>query len=92
MTNPSRAFSDNPQWLVLKKSVKKRDRYQCRICGETQGLNCAHILSRQQFPEEKYNENNVVLLCAACNWKYGEHLAKFARFREQMGISEVPKY
>jgi len=45
------------------KEVKKRDNYQCKICGIKDNLISHHILPWKDFPEERYNINNGITLC-----------------------------
>lgn len=84
MLNPSADFSNDLRWQAIKRDVKERDGYKCRLCKGTEGLNVAHIFARRRFPELKYAMNNMVLLCNLCNFRHGARLMKFEQFRNQL--------
>ena len=40
---------------------------ECYICGEKNNLTIHHIQPKNLYPEEKYNIDNVILLCDKCH-------------------------
>jgi hypothetical protein len=54
--------------ITLKRSIRERDKYMCRICGEPQGdisLDVHHI----DYNKENCNPDNLVTLCKSCHTK-----------------------
>jgi 5-methylcytosine-specific restriction endonuclease McrA len=41
----------------------------CQKCGATDDLTIHHLKSKKIYPEEKYNINNVTVLCRDCHEK-----------------------
>lgn len=51
----------------LRKTVKERDGYSCRMCGVERSLQVHHIFFRSQGGEDV--EHNLITLCHACHEK-----------------------
>ena len=49
----------------LKETIKKRDNYTCRLCGEKQFLHTHHI----DYNKKNSIESNLITLCRKCNGK-----------------------
>lgn len=45
---------------------------KCYICGSKENLTIHHIQPKNLYPEEKYNVNNVILLCDKCHKRIHE--------------------
>ena len=52
----------------LKRKIKKRDKYVCRVCG-TKGVCIHHI----DYDKHNNNPNNLILLCSQCHGKTGHN-------------------
>lgn len=57
----------------FKQRIRDRDKV-CRICGSDKILRCCHIVPRREKPSLMKRSDNVILLCALCDWEYGELL------------------
>lgn len=60
---------DSAHWLVLRRKVFKRDKFQCQRCKKFFGedglqLQAHHIIPR---PKGKTVPNNLVSLCNSCH-------------------------
>jgi len=69
----------NPQWKggisfepysvdwtkTLKRSIRERDKYQCKLCGKEPALDCHHI----DYNKTNCNPNNLIILCRSCHIK-----------------------
>ena len=58
--------SQHYQW---QKAIKERD-ISCINCNSTDELVAHHLNSYKWFPEQRYNLNNGVTLCATCHNNY----------------------
>jgi 5-methylcytosine-specific restriction endonuclease McrA len=61
-------------WLSLKKEIRKRDKFCCRICGKTteenkRSLQVHHINPFKNFqnPDDANTPQNLVSLCNSCH-------------------------
>lgn len=60
---------EKEKYKSFVKQIKERDNYCCQICKKSfknakpQALQVAHILSKENYPELKLNEYNVLTLC-----------------------------
>lgn len=52
----------------LKISIRERDNYSCRICGEKQG-DIAHHVHHIDYKKENCNPDNLITLCIKCHGK-----------------------
>ena len=60
-------------WKDLAKSILKRDNYQCRKCNTPhttkRKLVVHHINKWSQYPELRFNVENLITLCEKCHRK-----------------------
>lgn len=49
----------------LKKAIRKRDKYTCRICRKEPALDCHHI----DYDKKNCNPKNLITLCRRCHTK-----------------------
>lgn len=54
-------------WNWLKKQVKERDNFECKICGYEKKLEVHHI--KPWKDRGKHEMNNLITLCHDCHWK-----------------------
>ncbi len=47
-------------------AIKARDGWRCVMCGRTQGVQCAHLISRR-YHATRWMLGNAVTLCASCH-------------------------
>ena len=77
-------FYRSSTWARLRSMVLRRDRHQCRQCGETRGqMHVDHIQSRRRRPDLALDAGNLLTLCHAC------HSAKTARY--EGGFGNAPR-
>lgn len=55
------------KWTELSKELRKYG--QCKICGTTANLVVHHLNSYYEFPEQRYDKDNLVVLCRGCHGK-----------------------
>lgn len=60
------------KWLRLRYEVFRRDGKKCALCGATGRLHVDHIKPKWNYPELKYNLNNLQVLCEECNLGKGK--------------------
>ena len=65
-----RSFYQSSQWRKLACLVKRRDHFQCQVCGDRQGdphgfLHVHHILSRAAGGGD--SPENLITLCDLCH-------------------------
>lgn len=57
------------EWTkTLKISIRERDKYRCKLCGEPQG-DKAHHVHHIDYDKKNCNPNNLVTLCNKCHQK-----------------------
>ena len=65
-------------WDVWRKKVDERNKLRdwskkirkdgiCEICGSEENLQAHHVLSKEHYPQFKYELMNGVCLCARCH-------------------------
>lgn len=73
---------DNPSWKggksfepysvdwtnTLKRAIRERDHYQCRICGELQNNEAFHV-HHIDYNKQNCNPDNLITLCNSCHSK-----------------------
>ena len=52
------------KWFSL--AIRQRDGNQCRNCGSTEGIQCAHIYGRRT-KSTRWSTDNAVALCGRCH-------------------------
>ena len=61
-------FYKTKEWRELRYKVLVRFGKKCQCCGETGGyIHVDHIKPRSLFPDLELDENNLQVLCEACN-------------------------
>lgn len=64
-------FYDSPAWLDVRYRVLQKSNGSCRLCGcratTDNPLHVDHIKPRSLHPELAFAENNLQVLCKACN-------------------------
>lgn len=71
------------------QTIKKRDHYTCRICGEKNpecGLCVDHILPLSIFPERMWDRDNLRTLCEDCHKDTPTYGGRFVRLKHSMPI------
>jgi len=66
---PTRNLND-PRYKEWRKSVYKRDRYNCQMTGchyKGKRINAHHIRKWADFPHLRYDTNNGITLCYGCH-------------------------
>jgi hypothetical protein len=53
---------------TLKRSIRERDRYVCKICGVQQG-EISHVIHHIDYDKKNSNPNNLTTLCNSCHTK-----------------------
>lgn len=67
----------NKEWTkTLKKSIRERDGYTCRICWHYPAFECHHI----NYDKKNCNPENLVTLCNSCHTKTNHDREKWERF------------
>jgi len=62
------------KWVKLSKELRKNAK--CFICGSSKKLQAHHKNDYRKYPEQRYDKNNIVILCNSCHNKYhGKHKA-----------------
>ena len=61
-------FYKTREWRELRYKVLVKYGKVCQCCGEKQGyIHVDHILPRSLYPDKELMENNLQVLCEACN-------------------------
>lgn len=53
---------------TLKRSIRERDNYTCKLCGEIQNKSTFHI-HHIDYDKQNCNPNNLITLCRKCHTK-----------------------
>lgn len=75
----------NSKWEALRKYVLSLYP-QCAICGSKSNLHLHHILPVNLYPEHKYNQNNLIVLCNGknnCHFIHG-HLSNWNNYNPNL--------
>jgi hypothetical protein len=64
---------------TLKRSIRERDRYTCKNCGEPQGDRalCVHHID---YNKKNCNPNNLISLCLQCHIRTNRNREKWIEF------------
>lgn len=56
-------------WVkTLRRSIRERDKYVCRLCGEPQG-NKSHSVHHIDYDKKNCDPKNLITLCQRCHSK-----------------------
>lgn len=77
------SFELYPQdWTrTLRRSIRERDHYTCRLCAETQG-DVAFAVHHVDYDKKNCDPTNLITLCGSCHSKTNtnrEHWTPFFR-------------
>lgn len=80
--------------IDFNTSIKERDDYRCVVCKRRPiAIHLHHLLPYTKFPEYRFDDNNVVSLCADCHGEfhsmYGHEVIserEFNQYKERKGI------
>src|ERR1035437_9470637 len=64
---------------TLRKSIRERDHYLCRICGVSQGDN-AHDVHHIDYNKKNCNPINLIVLCHPCHSKTNQNRDKWLKY------------
>ncbi|MDD1720123.1 MAG: HNH endonuclease [Methanoregulaceae archaeon] len=73
-------------WKALRSVILERDRYRCRICGDTSDLQVHHI------DQDRTNDDqsNLVSLCQACHARAQAGMRKEGRDERVRDLIDAP--
>jgi hypothetical protein len=54
-------------WNDIKRRIKHRDGYKCRLCGSSSDLHVHHIVPISRYPD--HSDSNLITLCFSCHSK-----------------------
>lgn len=83
--DPNKDYSDipedlrnNPEYREWRKKVFERDNGTCQNiqCGSTRNPEAHHILNFADYPEERTNVKNGIILCKICHANYHKRFGK----------------
>lgn len=57
------------QYNHWRNIIIKRDSYKCSLCSKTKRLEFHHKRAWKDYPEQRYDPDNGVILCHACHIK-----------------------
>lgn len=64
---------NNQKWQRKRAYILRRDGYKCQEClrygRQRQGEHVHHIYPIEEYPEEIYNDCNLITLCKICHNK-----------------------
>ena len=68
-----RMMYNDTRWKRKRASVLRRDAYQCQECRRygkrRQGEHVHHVFPVEYYPDERYNDCNLITLCQSCHNK-----------------------
>jgi len=65
---------------TLKRAIKERDRFRCRLCYQDKILVVHHI----DYNKKNSNSNNLITLCSSCHGKTNYNREKWKKIFKQM--------
>jgi len=91
-------FYSTAKWGRVRKQVLIRDDYTCVFCrykGESEELQCDHILPRDKYPQIQYHMSNLRTLCRVCHTQVGTSLGRggkavTVKFKPKIGEDGFP--
>jgi len=58
----------DPRWQRVQSEIRERDKYKCRICGDTTTfLHIHHIYYQPKLKAWEYDKESLVTLCENCH-------------------------
>lgn len=85
MRNYSRRQDNTPEYTYWRKSVFKRDKHRCKLCGKRGRLNAHHIDGWNWAVDLRYSIANGITLCSG---KKGCH----DKFHKEYGKGDNTRY
>jgi 5-methylcytosine-specific restriction endonuclease McrA len=61
---------------TLKKSIRERDKYTCRICGKEPAI-CVHHID---YDKKNCNSINLITLCRSCHSKTNKNMGYWINY------------
>lgn len=72
---------------TLKRSIRERDNYTCRICNKQQG-DIIFAVHHIDYVKENCNPNNLITLCSSCHSKTNSNRKYWSEyFRKQSTVA-----
>jgi len=62
-------YQNQKEWLQKRSDILRRDKFTCLKCGKKNSLHVHHILSRTNYPEFTFENENLITLCEDCHKK-----------------------
>jgi len=59
------------EWRRLRRQLRARAGGKCESCGSTESLHAHHVKSWAEYPELRFDLDNLRLLCRDCH--HNEH-------------------
>ena len=82
----------NPADVAFANYIKTLAGYTCEYCGSSQGQMQAHHHQRRKKLITRYDEENIVCLCAGCHLDFHAHPNKdVAFFTQKLGSDHYEK-
>lgn len=78
----------NPDGRMWRRSVIKRDRNRCRICGTSKKLEAHHIRPFRSHPEDRWLLTNGITVCQTCHRSLGRNEMEWAEVLT--GLAKIP--
>jgi len=58
----------DPRWQRVQSFIRERDKYKCRICGDTSSfLHVHHIYYQNGLKAWEYDNDCLITLCESCH-------------------------
>ena len=58
----------DPRWQRVQSQIRERDKYKCRICGDsTSFLHVHHIYYQNGLKAWQYDSDSLITLCSECH-------------------------
>ena len=58
----------DPRWQRVQSEIRERDKYKCRICGDTTTfLHVHHIYYQPNMKAWEYDKESLITLCENCH-------------------------
>jgi hypothetical protein len=73
----------NSLWQPVRDAAIERDK-GCIRCGSVEKMNAHHIHNFNDYPNERYDLNNVVIFCEKCHIKFHQKYGKLLNERSQI--------